>query len=83
MSFDNAKVKVGAQASALATIPSLVISAWPAWFSFSVVDYIMALAMSMLPDPKGVAGTIVRAGANGFVKVTNQVTWDVLRSVTS
>lgn len=68
------------QLTRIMNIPSGVVHNWPAWFSFSLVNYISAIALNAVPNMGGVAGTIINAGVNGAAQTINHVTWEAVKA---
>jgi hypothetical protein len=68
------------QVEVLKCIPAIVFYYWPAWFTFPVVEFIEAQLIPLVPNPGGMAGTIVNAGLRGATRVTQMAAWDAIKS---
>lgn len=80
--MQNAGDKLKASLMATADIPMLVWQHWPAFFSFSLVNYISGMVLMSVPQVGGYAGLVERAAIQGAVQVLDHVTWDVLSHAT-
>lgn len=68
------------QANVLKAIPGTAISYWPAWFTFSIVEYVEGVIIQVVPDVGGPVGMLVNAGLKGMTRVVQMVTWDLVRN---
>ncbi len=62
------------------SIPMVVVSNWPAAFSFAVVDYVSEMVFRNIPRTGGFAGMIVGNFVNGARDVTKMATWDAVKN---
>jgi hypothetical protein len=67
------------QMTKISSIPSVVLSNWPAMVSFAVVDYVSEAIIRMLPRVGGYAGFIEGNVVNGARDVIKMATWDAVR----
>lgn len=68
------------QANVLKAIPGVALSFWPAWFTFSIVEYVEGVIIQVVPDVGGPVGMVVNAGLKGMTRVVQMVTWDLVRT---
>ena len=73
-------VKLTEQANVVTKIPGGVLMYWPAWFTFSFVEYVEGMLISVVPPVSGIAGTVVNAGLRGMTRVVQMVTWDAVKA---
>lgn len=73
--------KMYQQVNVVASIPGTVLMFWPAWFTFSFVEYVEGMVINLVPNTGGLAGTVVNAGLRGMTRVVQMVTWDAVKSV--
>ena len=71
--------KLYSQVNAVKGIPGTVLIFWPAWFTFSFVEYIEGMILNVIPPVGGMAGTVVNAGLRGMTRVVQMVTWDAVK----
>ena len=67
------------QYAGLATIPGRVLSNWPAFFSFGLVNYVSGLVLSAIPTMSGYTGVVERAAIGGARDVITMVTWEATK----
>lgn len=72
--------KIYAQANVVKSIPGSVLMYWPAWFTFSFVEYVEGMIINLVPPVGGMAGTVVNAGLRGMTRVVQMVTWDAVKA---
>lgn len=67
------------QVNVVKAIPGSVLMYWPAWFTFSFVEYIEGMVINLVPQVDRTAGTLVNAGLRGMTRVVQMVTWDAVK----
>ena len=72
--------KVYSQVNVVKSIPGSVLMYWPAWFTFSFVEYVEGMIINLVPNPTGIAGVLVNSGLRGMTRVVQMVTWDAVKS---
>ncbi len=80
MSLGAAQGQLMDQWQRIMTIPSVVVSNWPAMISFAIVNYVSDMVFQSIPNPVGgTAGRGFLAVLNGGRDVVNMATWDAVR----
>lgn len=77
--MDQAQTVVGQQFNIIKSLPGTVTTYWPAFFTFTAVQYATSMIMSLVPDVYGTPGIILGAGLNGARNVINFATWDAVK----
>jgi hypothetical protein len=85
-SVEDIKAQGISQYNKMMDIPGRVMSNWPAFFGYAVVDYIAQMVIQLVPVnlpgmgyADNVVNNIYQSGVRGGVKVLDQVTWDCLK----
>lgn len=71
----------GQQFEAIKAIPGAALGYWPAFFTFSLVEYLEGMVISAIPNPGGTAGIIINSGLRGMTRVVQMVTWEAVKSI--
>lgn len=73
--FDSSS-QLNEQINAIKAIPGRVLSAWPVWITFAVVNYVEGMIISAIPSVGGTLGTGVNAVIRGAVQSTQMAVWE-------
>lgn len=76
--MESTKAKVTSQYEAIMLIPGITFSHWPAFFTFSLVEYLESMVISVIPPVAGMSGTILASGIRGMTRVVNHATWQAV-----
>jgi hypothetical protein len=77
--MEQTKMQFWSQLEKIKNIPGRVIANWPAYFSFALSDYAVAMIVGVTPAIGGPVGTVINYGLVGFRDVAKQVTWEAVR----
>ena len=72
--------KVYQQVNVVKGIPGSVLMYWPAWFTFSFVEYVEGMIINLVPQVGGAGGVVLNAGLRGMTRVVQMVTWDAVKA---
>jgi hypothetical protein len=77
--MDTAQTVAGQQFKALAAVPGATLTYWPAFLTFTAVEYGEAMLISAIPPVSGTAGMVLNSLLRGMTRVAQMVTWDLVK----